>query len=134
MDSVLEILRSGLEAGDPAPIVATFSHDIQLHGPAITGPEYRGRDLVASIVTAAMQVLAEVRVTDVLHAEGVATAGIVFDAHVRELPAQGFVLLHTGGECVTELTLLVRPLAALSAFVSAMAKLGVQPALDTGDG
>lgn len=132
MDSILETFRAALEAGDPAPIVATFSADIELHSPAIVGPEYRGLDLVASIVTAAMQVLKDVRVADILHAEDGATAGVVFAARVRDLPAQGFMLLRAEGECITELTLLLRPLAALSAFVSAMAALGAQPALDAG--
>ncbi len=134
VDSALDSLRSGLEAGDPAPILATFSQDVQLHSPAIIGPEYRGRDLVASIVAAAMKVLEEVRVTDVLHGEDAATAGVVFDARVRELPSQGFILLRMRGEHISELTVLLRPLASLGAFVSAMAELGAQPALDAGDG
>ena len=45
-------------------------------------------------------------------------------ARARDLPAQGFMLLRAEGECIMELTLLLRPLAALSAFVSAMAALG----------
>ncbi len=134
MDPILETFRAALEAGDPAPIVATFSADVELHSPAIIGPDYRGLGLVASIVTAAMQVLEEVRVADVLHAEDAATAGVVFGARVRELPSQGFMLLRTEGERITELTLLLRPLAALRAFVSAMAALGAQPALDAGAG
>jgi hypothetical protein len=88
VDSILEILRAALEAGDPAPMVAAFSDDVELHSPAIIGPEYRGADLVASIVTAAVQVLEEVRVTDVLHAEDAATAGVVFGARVRESPSR----------------------------------------------
>ncbi len=134
MDSALATLRSALEAGDPAPIVAAFCQDIQLHSPAIIGPEYRGADLVASIVTAAMQVLEEVRVTDVLHAEDAVSGGLVFDARVRDLPSQGFMLLRARDAHISELTLLLRPLAALRAFVSAMADLGAQPALDAGNG
>ena len=130
MSSALETLRSGLEAGDPTSVLAAFADDIQLHSPALIGPEYRGRDLVGSIVTAAMQVLEDVHVTDLLHAADPATGGIVFDARVAELPSQGFLLLRTRTGYITELTLLVRPLAALRAFVSAMAELGAQPALD----
>ena len=134
MDFILETVRSALEAGDPAPIVAAFSHTVQLHSPTIIGPEYRGRDLVTSIVTAAMQVLQEVRVSDILRADDAATVGVVFGARVRELPSQGFILLRTNGEHISELTLLLRPLAALRAFVSAMGELGAQPALDAGNG
>ena len=134
MDSTLAIFRAALEAGDPAPIVATFSDDVELHSPAIIGTAYRGPDLVSSIVTAAMEVLEDVRVADILHAEDAATAGVVFEARVRDLLAQGFMLLRTEDDCITELTLLLRPLAALRAFVSAMAALGAQPALDAGAG
>ena len=134
MHSALETLRSALEARDPEPVVAAFARDIQLHSPAIIGPEYRGADVVASIVTAAMHVLEGVRVTDIVHADDAATAGIMFDARVRELPCQGFVLLRTSGEYIQQLALLLRPLPALRAFVSAIAELGAQPALDAGDG
>ncbi len=134
VDSTVETFRAALEAGDPAPIVASFSDDIELHSPAIIGPEYRGPDLVASIVTAAMRVLEDVRVTDILHAENAATAGVVFEARVQDLPSQGFLLLRTRNEYLTELSLLLRPLPALGAFVSAMAELGAQPALDAGNG
>jgi hypothetical protein len=130
----LETLRSAVEAADPTPIVATFADDIQLHSPALIGPEYRGRDLVASIVTPAVQILEDVRVTDVLEAGDGGTGGVVFDAHVAGEPAQGFVLLRTKGERVSEITLLLRPLAALRSFVARMGELGAQPALDAGSG
>ncbi len=51
-----------------------------------------------------------------------------------ELPSQGFLLLRTRDESLTELTLLLRPLPTLGAFVSAMAELGAPPALDAGNG
>lgn len=127
---ILETLGSALEAKDPIPVVAAFSDDIQLHSPALIGPEYRGRDLVASIVTAAMQVLEEVHVTDHLHAADATTAGVVFDARVGAERSQGFIMVRTVDDHIGELTLLLRPLPALHAFVSAMAELGAKPALD----
>lgn len=127
---ILEILRSSLEARDPIPVLATCIEDVQLHSPALIGPEYRGRDLVASIVTAALQVLEEVHVTDLLRAPDATTAGVVFDARVGEQPSQGFILVRTKEDHIGELTLLLRPLPALRAFVSRMAELGAQPALD----
>ena len=130
MEPALDALRSAFEVGDPAPIVATFSDDVQLHSPALIGPEYRGRDLVASIVTSAMQVLEDARVTDVVQTADGATGGVVFDARVGELPAQGFILLRTNGGRVSEITLILRPLPALRAFVDRMGELGAKPALD----
>lgn len=134
VESALETVRAAMEAGDPAPVVATFADDIQLHSPALVGPEYKGPDVVASIVTPAMQVLEGVKVTDVLRTGDGGTGGLVFDARVTGLPAQGFVLLRTTGERVSEITLLLRPLPALRAFVDRMAELGARPALDAGEG
>jgi hypothetical protein len=130
----LETLRSAFETGDPEPILATFADDVQLHSPALIGPEYRGRDVVTSIVRPAMQVLEDVRVTDLVQTGDGATGGVVFDARVGELPAQGFVLLRSKGERVSEITLLLRPLPALRAFVARMGELGAKPALDAGTG
>jgi hypothetical protein len=132
IDAGLETVRSGLEAADPGPVLAIFTDDVQLHSPALIGPEYRGRDLVASIVTPAMQVLGRARVTDVLRSDDGATGTVVFDAVIGTEVAQGVVLMRAEGERVSEITLLVRPMAALKAFVTRMAELGAKPALDAG--
>ncbi len=50
-----------------------------------------------------------------------------------ERPSQGVILLRMSGEHISELTLPLRPLAALRAFASAMAELGAQPAVDAGN-
>lgn len=130
----LDTLRSAFEAGTPGPILATFTDDIQLHSPALIGPEYRGRQVVGSIVTPAMQVLEDVRVSDVVETGDGATGGVLFDARVGDLPAQGIVLLRARGDQVREITLLLRPLPALRAFVTRMGELGARPALDAGKG
>jgi hypothetical protein len=98
LNVVLETLRTAFEAGDPGPILATFADDVQLHSPALMSSDYRGRHVVASIVRPAVQVLEDVRVTDVVGAGDGVTGGLVFDARVGDLPAQGFVLLRTSGE------------------------------------
>ena len=126
----LEAARSAFAQANPAPFIATFSEDVQLHSPALIGPEYRGRDLVTSIVTPAMRVLGDVRVVDLLETGDGATGGILFDTRVGDQPGQGFVLLRTEGGRVNEITLLLRPLPALRAFVTRMGELGAQPALD----
>ncbi len=108
--------------------------DVQLHSPALIGPEYRGRDVVASIVTPAMRVLEDVRVTDLLETGDGVTGGVLFDARVGGLRAQGFVLLRTKQEQVSEIALLLRPLPALRAFVTRMGELGAQPAIDARKG
>jgi len=133
VEPTLGTFRSALEARDPAPVLATFADDVQLHSPALIGPEYRGRDVVASIVTPAMRVLEDVRVTDVLRTGDDATGGVLFDARISGLPAQGFVLARVDERGrVREVTLLLRPLPALRAFVTRMGELGARPALDAG--
>ena len=132
-DHALEAARTGMTTADPAPIIATFADDVQLHSPALTSSDYRGRQLVGSIVAAALQALENVRVTEVMRSAEGTTGGLVFDARVRGLSAQGFVLLRTQGDRVREITLLLRPLPALRAFVERMGELGAQPALDAGE-
>ncbi len=134
MNRTLETLRSAVQAADPTPLVASFADDIQLHSPALIGPEYRGPDVVAPIVRAAMQVLEDVRVTDLLQSVEGAGGGVVFDARIAGLPAQGVVLVGTSGGRISEITLILRPLSALRAFVARMGELGAQPALDAGGG
>lgn len=126
----LNMLWSAFEAGTPGPFVATFADDVQLHSPALMSPDYRGRDLVTSIVTPAMQVLEGVRVSDVLEAADGTGGTVVFEARVGAEPVQGVVLLRTRGDRVSEVTLMLRPLAALRAFVARMAELGAKPAVD----
>ena len=127
----LETLRSAFEAGDPAPILATFADDVQLHSPAlISPPDYRGRDVVGPIVTLAMRVIEEVRVTDLLESRDAQTGGAIFQARIGGQPAQGVVMLRTKDNRVAEITLLIRPLPALRDFVTRMGELGAQPAID----
>ncbi len=130
----LETMRSAFPTADAASLVAAFADDVQLHSPALIGPEYRGRDVVASIVTPAMRVLEDVRVTDLLETGDGVTGGVLFDARVGDQRAQGFVLLRTNGEQVSEITLLLRPLPALRAFVTRMGELGARPAIDARKG
>ena len=127
----LETLRSAFEAADPAPILATFADDVQLHSPALTSPpDYRGREVVGQIVTLAVRAIENVRVTDLLESSDAQTGAAVFEARVGGLPAQGIVMLRGQDDRVAELTLLIRPLPALRAFVTRMGELGAQPALD----
>ena len=127
----LETLRSAFQAGDPAPILATFDDDVQLHSPALMSPpDYRGRNVVGPIVTLAMRVIENVRVTDLLESSDALTGGAIFEARIGGQPAQGVVMLRTKDNRVTEITLLIRPLPALRAFVTRMGELGAQPAID----
>jgi hypothetical protein len=131
---VLQTVWAGLGEGDPEPVLATFAHDVQLHSPALMDAEYRGRALVASIVTPAMQVLGKARVTHVLRAGDGTTGSVVFETRIGNEPTQGVVMVRMRGEQIGEITLLLRPLPALRAFVTRMAELGAKPALDAGQG
>lgn len=131
---VLQTVWAGLGRGDPAPLLNSLADDVQLHSPALIGPEYRGRQLVASIVTPAVQVLGPSHVTDVLRAGDGTTGSVVFDTLIGDEPAQGVVMVRTRGEQINDITLLIRPLPALRAFVARLAAMGATPAIDAGQG
>lgn len=79
----LKTLRSAFEAGDPAPILATFDDDVQLHSPALMSPpDYRGPKVVGPIVTLAMRVIENVRVTDLLDSSDALTGAAIFEARI----------------------------------------------------
>jgi hypothetical protein len=127
----LEAVRSAFQVADPAPFLATLAEDVQLHSPALMSPpDYRGRNVVGPIVTLAMRVIENVRVTDFLESEDAKTGGAVFEARIGGVPAQRVVMLRAKDSGVSEITLLIRPLPALRAFVTRMGELGAQPALD----
>ena len=132
--AALHTVWAALQSADPGPLLAAFTDDVQLHSPALIGPEYRGRAVVAPIVTAAVRVLGAARVTDVLTAGDGTTGSVVFETRIENEPAQGVVLLRTRAAQVSEITLLLRPFPALRAFVAQMGALGAKPALDAGPG
>jgi hypothetical protein len=128
--TVIDSFRTALETGDRGAATAGFAADVVLHSPAVISTDYRGRELVAQITGMAMQTLEGIRLTDELHGRDGGSHALVFEAAVGDEPAQGVFHLATGGGQIVSLTLLLRPLRAVQAFVDTMRSKGAQPALD----
>ena len=129
--NTLDAFRSAFETSDAAAAVATFAEDVVLHSPAVISQDYAGRELAGRIIGFAAQVLEDVRFTDELHSPEGSTHGLVLEARVGAERAQGILYLGTADDGrITGVTLLLRPLRAVQAFVEAMGVRGAQPALD----
>lgn len=128
--SVVESFRKAAESGDSAALLSSLSPDVVLHSPAVIGSDYQGGEVVGKILGAAMQVLKDIRFTDVLHGEDGGSHGLVLEARIGDQRAQGFIYLQDRESLTEHVTFMVRPLRANQAFVEAMGALGAQPALD----
>jgi hypothetical protein len=128
--TVIDTFRTALETGDRSAATAGFAEQVVLHSPAVISTEYAGRELVAQITGMAMQALQDIHFTDELHSVLDDTHALVFDATVGDERTQGVFHLATSGGRIVSLTLLLRPLRAVQAFVDTMGSLGAQPALD----
>ncbi|HEY2704933.1 MAG TPA: nuclear transport factor 2 family protein [Candidatus Dormibacteraeota bacterium] len=128
--TVIDSFRTAIETGDRGAATAGFAADVVLHSPAVISTDYRGRDLVAQITGMAMQTLSGIRITDELHGGGGDTHALVFEGNVGDEPAQGVFHLATRDGEIVGLTLLLRPLRAVQAFVETMRSHGAQPAID----
>jgi limonene-1,2-epoxide hydrolase len=128
--TVIEAFRTAMEAKDLAAVTATFAEDVVLHSPAVIATEYAGRERVSRITGFAAQTLGDIRFTDELHGSEDRSHGLVFEATVGDQRAQGIFYLRTDDGGIVSLTLLLRPLRAVEAFVQAMGARGAEPALD----
>jgi hypothetical protein len=128
--TVIDAFRTALETGDRSAATAGFAEQVVLHSPAVISTDYTGRELVSQITGMAVQTLQGIRFTDELHSLHDDTHALVFEATVGDEPAQGVFHVATSGGMIVSLTLLLRPLRAVQAFVDSMGSRGAQPALD----
>jgi hypothetical protein len=80
--------------------------------------EYTGRDLIMRILTAAVEVIGEMRRTSTLEAAG--EVAVFFTAPDRDRGADGVLHVTAGAGGEIELTLMLRPLATLLAGIEEM--------------
>lgn len=132
--TVIDSFRAAIEASDPAAAVAAFAEDVVLHSPAVISVDYTGRERVGRITGFAARTLEDICFTDELHSGDQGTHGLVFEARVGDQRTQGIFYLGTSDGRIVSLTLLLRPLRAVEAFVGAMGALGAEPALDFAGG
>jgi hypothetical protein len=116
-------------AGDSAAMTRLLAPDATFHSPVT---DYHGRGRVAQVLSALVQVVTDVRVTSVLDgAEGTAA---FFTAAGDGRPADGVLhVVAAPGAPVTELTLMIRPLATLHAGIERMKVLLGGPPARVGD-
>jgi hypothetical protein len=107
-------LIDAIRGSDADALHATLAEDVVFHSPVQT---YRGRNQVVHLLTIIGTILDATDVTREL--DGVT----FFAAYVEEHPVDG-VLVQRADEYgrITEITLMLRPLAALQAAVARMAR------------
>jgi len=103
-------------AGDSAAMTRLLAPDATFHSPVT---DYHGRERVAQVLAALVQVITDVRVTNVL--DGVEGTAAFFTATGDGRQADGVLHVVAARDApVTELTLMLRPLTTLHAGIERM--------------
>jgi SnoaL-like domain len=120
--------RAAVEARDHAAMVDLLAPDVILNSP-VTFQPFEGREAVAALLAALLEILEDFRYTDEL--EGEAAHGLVFRAHVGDRQLEGLDLLrHDEQGRIADFTVMVRPLSGLQAVREAVAqRLGLGAAV-----
>ena len=112
-------LLPAIANGDREALEALVAEDVVFHSPVQT---YRGREQVVHLLVTIGGVIDDVEPTR--HLDGVT----FFTAHIEEHPVDGVLDEHARDDGrVTELTLMLRPLAQLQAAVARMARALADP-------
>jgi hypothetical protein len=116
--------RAAVEAKDLDAMIATLAPGVSFHSP-VTFKPFEGRDAVAVVLGAVVQVFDDFRYTDELAGDG--TLALIFEARVGDRQVQGMDLLRFDAEgLIEDFTVMVRPLSATLALRDAMGRqLGV---------
>jgi SnoaL-like domain len=112
--------RAAVEARDHAAMVDCLAPDVVFHSPVTFRP-FEGRDAVAVVLGAVLEVFEDFRYTDELAGEGAEV--LVFEARVGDRQAQGIDLLRVNRDgLIEDFTVMVRPLSAALALRDAMGR------------
>jgi hypothetical protein len=111
-------------AGDVPGTLALLAPDASFHSPAA---DYQGHETIARVFTALAQVISDAQATAVWR--GDRDTVVAFSAVIAERHVDGMLrVIEDGHGKATDVTLLVRPLAALLAGVEQMkVLLGLDP-------
>jgi hypothetical protein len=112
--------RAAAESKDFSAIEELFAEDVVFRSPVVFKP-YEGRDAVAMLLAAVVQVFEDFRYTD--QVETGDAAALAFSARVgdRELDGIDFLHFDTEGR-VSEMAVYVRPMSGVHALAEAMQK------------
>ena len=111
--------RQAIERGDLSALLQTLAPDVVFHSP-IVFEDYHGRDAIAPLLAAVMEVFREFRYVD----EFDAPSGKVlrFRARVGERELEGVdILMFDDAGLVRDFTVMVRPYSGATALREAMA-------------
>jgi SnoaL-like domain len=110
--------RAAAESKDFSAIDELFAEEVRFRSPVVFKP-YEGRDAVAMILGAVVQVFEDFRYTD--QVETGETATLAFSARVGDRELDGIDLLRFDPDGrVRELVVYVRPISGVNALAEAM--------------
>lgn len=110
--------RAAAESKDFSAIDELFAEEVRFKSPVVFKP-YEGRDAVAMILGAVVQVFEDFRYTD--QVEAGETATLAFSARVGDRELDGIDLLRFDPDGrVRELAVYVRPISGVNALAEAM--------------
>jgi hypothetical protein len=110
--------RAAAESKDFSAIDELFSEDVTFRSPVVFKP-YEGREAVAMLLGAVVQVFEDFRYTDQVETSD--AAALAFSARVGERELDGIDFLHFDSEGrVDRMAVYVRPMSGVNALADAM--------------
>jgi hypothetical protein len=112
--------RAAAESKDFSAIDELFAEDVEFRSPVVFKP-YQGREAVAMLLGAVVQVFEDFRYTDQTETGGTAT--LAFSARVGDREIDGIDLLRFDDEGrIRQMAVYVRPMSGVNALAEAMQK------------
>jgi hypothetical protein len=113
-----DTFRAAAEAKDFSNLEEIFAEDVSFRSPVVFKP-YEGREAVAMLLGAVVQVFEDFRYTD--HTETGDTATLAFSARVGDKELDGIDLLRFDSDGkVREMAVYVRPMSGVHALADGM--------------
>jgi hypothetical protein len=113
-----DAFRAAAEAKDFSKVDELFAADATFRSPVVFKP-YEGRDVIAVILGAVLQVFEDFRYVD--HVETGDTAVLVFEARAGDRELQGVDILRFGSDDrIKEMIVMVRPMSGMQALAEGM--------------
>ena len=129
--SAVDGFRRIIDGGTSDALTDTLAEDVVLRSPAVIESAYPGRELVATTLGWALELLEDLRVADQLASPDGSTHALIVEGRISRYRLQGcFYLTLNDAGLIADMTFMLRPLHAVQALVSAMAARGARPALD----
>jgi SnoaL-like domain len=112
--------RAAAESKDFSAVDDLFAEDVSFRSPVVFKP-YEGRDAVATLLGAVIQVFEDFRYTDQVETGDVAT--LAFSARIGDRELDGIDLLRFNEDGkVAEMAVYVRPMSGVNALAEAMGR------------